>query len=267
MACIGVFDSGVGGLTVLAALHRALPGVNLHYVADSAYAPYGERSPDFIRERSETIASALIAQGAKLLVIACNTATAHAADPLRAAHPQTPIVGIEPGIKPAVRASRNGRIGVLATAATVSSPRFQTLVERHAEGATVVPVAASGVVAHIERGDLDSPALRQLVQGYADALRASNVDTVLLGCTHYPLIRRLWTDALGPGIQLAQIEDAVAAQAQRLWPGTPAETGSGSIQLQSTGDTVLLGRLAGEVFGEKEVALGPLVSETGIEPV
>jgi glutamate racemase len=266
MACIGVFDSGVGGLTVLAALRRALPGVDLHYVADSAYAPYGERSPDFIRKRSETMANALIAQGAELLVIACNTATAHAADSLRLAHPQLPIVGIEPGIKPAVRASRSGRIGVLATAATVSSSRFQALVDRHAEGATVVPVAASGVVAHIERGDLDSPALRQLVQGYADALRAADVDTVLLGCTHYPLIRKLWAEALGPGISLAQIEDAVAAQAERLWTGARGE-GAGTIQLQSTGDAALLGRLAREVFGGEQVALGPLVSETGIEPV
>lgn len=266
MTCIGVFDSGVGGLTVLAALRRALPGVDLHYVADSAHAPYGERSPAYIRERSEAIASALIAQGAELLVIACNTATAHAADSLRAAHPQLPIVGIEPGIKPAMRASRSGRIGVLATAATVSSPRFQALVERHAEGATVVPVAASGVVAHIERGDLDSPALRVLVRDYAKVLLAADVDTVLLGCTHYPLIRKLWAEALGPGIALAQIEDAVAAQAQRLWLGARGP-GPGRIQLQSTGDAALLGRLAKDVWGWEQVALGPLVSETGIEPV
>ena len=149
-ASIGVFDSGVGGLTVASALRGALPGVPLRYLADSACAPYGERSPAFIRERSLLIAQHLIERGARLLVVACNTATAHAAIALREAFPQVPVVGIEPGVKPAVAASRNGRVGVLATTATVNSERFQRLIERHADGAQITAIACSGVVARIE---------------------------------------------------------------------------------------------------------------------
>ncbi len=252
MTCIGVFDSGVGGLTVLAALRQALPDVDLHYVADSANAPYGERSPDFIRERSEAITQMLLAQGAELLVIACNTATAHAATALRARHPGLPIVGIEPGVKPAVALSRTGRIGVLATTATVNSARFQSLIERHAAGAEVIAVAASGVVSHIERGDLTSPELLILVNRYAEPLRAAGVDTALLGCTHYPLIRPMWAQALGPEIELVQIEDAVATQAQRLWKGA---SGSGRVLLQSTGDPALLGALSRSALGWSDFAL------------
>lgn len=253
MACIGVFDSGVGGLTVLAALRRALPSVPLHYVADSAHAPYGERSPAFIQERSLAVAQRLIEQGAEVLVMACNTATAHAADALRAAHPNLPIVGIEPGIKPAVALSAGGRIGVLATTATVSSPRFQALVQRHAQGRTIAAVAAAGVVAHIERGDLSSDALRKLVAQHVAPLREAQVDTVLLGCTHYPLIRPLWAEALGSGVRLVEVEDAVAQQAKRLWGQRPHP--GHRVWLQSTGDLGALGRLTRQALGWNAFAL------------
>jgi glutamate racemase len=255
MACIGVFDSGVGGLTVLAALRRALPRVPLHYVADSAHAPYGERSPEFIRERSLALAQRLIGQGATLIVVACNTATAHAADALRAAHPTVPIVGIEPGIKPAVARSSGGRIGVLATTSTVNSARFQALLSRHAEGREVTAVAAAGVVSHIERGDLDSQALRQLVAQHVAPLKAAQADTVLLGCTHYPLIRPLWAEALGPDVHVVEVEDAVAMQAQRLWNAQPAHIDNGRIWLQSTGGLENLGGLARRALGWESFAL------------
>jgi hypothetical protein len=161
------------------ALRRALPGAKLRYLADSACAPYGEKSPDFIRARSLTMAQHLVDHGARLLVIACNTATAHAAEAIRAAHPGLPVVGIEPGVKPAVSATRNGRVGVLATKATLQSERFRQLIERHASGVQVAAVACSGVVAHIEAGDLGSEALLALVQRYARALREAGVDTAL----------------------------------------------------------------------------------------
>ena len=265
-SCIGVFDSGVGGLTVADALRRALPGATLRYLADSACAPYGEKSPDFIRARSLTMAQHLIDHGARLLVIACNTATAHAAEAIRAAHPGLPVVGIEPGVKPAVSATRNGRVGVLATKATLQSERFRQLIERHASGVQVAAVACSGVVAHIEAGDLGSEALLALVQRYARALREAGVDTALLGCTHYPLIRPLWQSALGPGVQLLQIEDAVAQQAVRLRPLEPG--GSNPVVLSSTGDPAVLGRLAREALGWEGFALETvLVPGTGIEPV
>lgn len=253
-ASIGVFDSGVGGLTVLDAVRRALPGVPLHYLADSAHAPYGERSQAFITERSLAVTQYLIDQGAAMLVIACNTATAAAADTIRARHPNLPVVGIEPGVKPAAAASRNGRVGVLATTSTVTSPRFKALIERHAAGAQVTAVACAGVVRHIEAGDLDSTELRELVARYADELRRADVDTALLGCTHYPFIRTLWQDALGPEVKLLQIEGAVAQQAVRLWPHG---TGSGAapIRLSATGDNEVLGRLAREGLGLQDFAL------------
>ncbi len=253
MACIGVFDSGVGGLTVLAALRRALPQVPLHYIADSAHAPYGERSTDFIQERSAALCQRLIDQGAQVIVVACNTATAHAADLLRTLHPAVPIVGIEPGIKPAVAASPTGKIGVLATTATVNSPRFQALVQRHAGGRSVTAVAAAGVVSHIEQGDLDSARLRELVASHIEPLRRAGVDTVLLGCTHYPLIRPLWLDALGPEVELIEVEGAVATQAQRLWGQRPMS--GARLWLQSTGDAAALGHLARRALGWEAFAL------------
>lgn len=215
---LGVFDSGVGGLTVVAALREALPDVSLHYIADSANAPYGERGHEFILERSEVLVARLLANGAALIVIACNTATAHAAEALRKRHPSVPIVGIEPGIKPAVVRSRNHRIGVLATRATVESARFKALVARHAGDAQVTAVACSGIVKRIEEGDLGSAALRGLVADYCRPLVEAGVDTVLLGCTHYPLIRGLWAEALGAGVELVQVESAVAREAARRWP-------------------------------------------------
>jgi glutamate racemase len=253
MSCIGVFDSGVGGLTVLDAIRRALPHVPLHYIADSAHAPYGERSTDFIRARSQFIAHKLLTQGAQVIVFACNTATAHAAEWLRAQHPDLPIVGIEPGIKPAVAFSLSGRIGVLATSATVNSARFQALVQRHGGAQQVIAVAASGVVARIESGDLGSEELRALVHRHVAPLLEAKVDTVLLGCTHYPLIRPLWVEALGPAVRLVQVEDAVAQQTLRLW-GSRHQSG-GRLWLQSTGSVRTLGSMAHKALGWEAYAL------------
>lgn len=268
-SCIGVFDSGVGGLTVADALRRALPNAPLHYFADSAFAPYGEKGADFIRTRSLQIAGYLREQGAQLLVIACNSATAHAADAIRSEHPDWPVVGIEPGVKPAALASRNGRVGVLATTATVNSERFRQLIERHAQGAFVEAVGCSGVVAFIEAGELQHPELRALVARYCAPLRKAGVDTALLGCTHYPLIRSLWQAEL-PGVQLLQIEAAVAKQAARLWP--EPNWGAGGVVLASSANPEPLGRLARtalgwEGFELRRIDLAPLVPGTGIEPV
>ena len=239
--CIGVFDSGVGGLSVLAALREQLPAVPLRYIADSANAPYGERSAEFVVERSLALAQQLVAEGAALLVIACNTATAVAAAAVRAKFPQLPVVGIEPGVKPAAAASRNGRVGVLATRGTLDSERFAKLIAQHGGDARFTLVACDGVAAAIERGELDSPLLRELVERYSGPLRDAGVDVALLGCTHYPLIRPLWQAAL-PGVQLLQVEPAVAAQAARLWTG--GATGDASLSLASTGDEAPLRRIA-----------------------
>lgn len=214
--CIGVFDSGVGGLSVLSALRRALPAAQLLYVADSAHAPYGERDEAFVVERSRHIAAFLRSRGAWLLVVACNTATAAAVHVLRAAYPQWPVVGVEPGVKPAVMASRNGRIGVMATSGTLASTKFSQLIAAHAKGAQVHAQACPGLARAIEEGNLDAPQLLSLVRAYCAPLRAARVDTVVLGCTHYPFITRHIQAALGPGVQLVDTAEAVAQRALAL---------------------------------------------------
>ncbi len=236
-----MFDSGVGGLSVLAALREQLPQAPLRYIADSANAPYGERSADFVVERSLALAEQLVSEGAALLVIACNTATALAAAAVRARFPQIPVVGIEPGIKPAAQASRKGRIGVLATRGTLDSERFAQLIAQHGGAAQFTLIACDGVAAAIERGELDSAELRALVERYSEPLRDAGVDVALLGCTHYPLIRPLWQAAL-PDVTLLQVEPAVAAQTARLWSGAPQP--ASQLSLHSTGNQALLRRLA-----------------------
>ena len=160
---IGVFDSGLGGLSVLRALHQYLPLAEMLYVADSGHAPYGEKDTAHIIARSEYITNFLLEQGAQAIVIACNTATAAAAQHLRARWPDVPIIGVEPGVKPAVTHSPSGRIGVLATPGTLASPKFQQLVERHGRNAEITLQACPGLAKEIEGGELDTPRLRELV--------------------------------------------------------------------------------------------------------
>ena len=244
---IGVFDSGVGGFTVLRELRELLPTARLRYLADTAYAPYGGRSPEDIRARSFAITEHLIEQGAEMIVVACNTATAHAIEALRARWPALPFVGTEPGIKPAVAATRNGRIGLLATPATAASLRLAALIERHANGREVVVQGCAGIVDHIEAGDLDSAELRALVEGYCGPLRTAGVDTALLGCTHYPLIEPVWQAALGPDVQLLRIETAVARRAAGLWMTKPGD--QAGLEIETSGEPAALQAWIGGVLG------------------
>lgn len=213
---IGVFDSGVGGLSVLRVLREHLPEATLLYVADSGHAPYGEKSEAFITARAVAIADFLLAQGAEVLVVACNTATATSVQALRARHPHLPIVGIEPGVKPAVAASRQGKVGVLATPGTLASDRFARLIGQHAGDAEVIAQPCPGLAKAIEDGPLDAPALRELVQRYCAPLKSAGVDTVVLGCTHYPFVSGLIAEAMGPHVALVDTSDAVARQTVRL---------------------------------------------------
>jgi len=216
LAPIGVFDSGLGGLSVLREIRRLLPHEDLLYVSDSAHVPYGDKTEAHIRERSLLLARFLQAQGAKALVVACNTATAAAITQLRQELPELPVVGMEPALKPAVAATRSGVVGVLATVGTLASARFAALLARYAGDVEVVTQPCPGLVEQIERGDLDGPHTRELVQRYTQPLLARGADTLILGCTHYPFVRRLIEEIVGPEVRLIHTGPAVARQVERV---------------------------------------------------
>lgn len=215
-APIGVFDSGVGGLSVLAEIQRLMPNERLLYVGDCGHIPYGEKTPEFIRQRCMAIAEFFQEKGAKALVIACNTATAAAAADLRQQYSGWPIVGMEPAVKPAALATRNGVVGVLATTGTLQSARFAALLDRFASTVTVVTQPCPGLVELIEQGDMASARLRALVIRYVRPLLVANCDTIILGCTHYPFLKPLLAEILPSGTALVDTGAAVARQLQRL---------------------------------------------------
>lgn len=186
--CVGVFDSGVGGISVLRELVRELPDESFVYYGDSANAPYGEKTPQEVRELSRRIVRRLVGSGCKAVVIACNTATSAAADVLRAEMPELPIVGVEPAVKPAVLAERHGRVLVMATPMTVRLRKFRQLVGEWGNKAEVIAVPCEGLAARIERGDLEAPDLVDLIRELVGAY-AGSIDAVVLGCTHYPFVR------------------------------------------------------------------------------
>ena len=246
---LGVFDSGIGGLSVLRDLRRELPGASLVYVADSGHAPYGERSDDFVVARSERITGWLASAGCDAVVVACNTATAVAVEALRAAWPALPIIGVEPGIKPAIALTRNGRIGVMATTATLRSTRFLRLLDTHAGGAVSVHLQpCPGLAQAIERHGDGAPELRQLIDGYCAPLRVAAVDVVVLGCTHYPLVREAIERALGDGVAIVDTAEAVARQTARrcvgLEGGMAGDGQTPPVQLRTTGEPAELERIA-----------------------
>ena len=211
---IGVMDSGVGGLSVLKHIRTLMPHENLVYFADSKHAPYGNKTPQQIEQRVFTIAELLLAQGAKALVIACNTATAVAAQRLRDkyAHLDIPIIGMEPAVKPAAEATKNGIIGVLATSGTLKSAQFAALLESYGRNVQVVTQACIGLVEQIELGELNSPKTLQLINQYTKPLLDENADTIVLGCTHYPFVKSAIQNIVGEHIHLIDTGAAVAKQ-------------------------------------------------------
>lgn len=221
---IGIFDSGLGGLSVLKAVHRLCPSHRLLYVADSAHAPYGERGDAFVLERSQAIAAFLLQRGAQVLVVACNTATAAAIAHLRALYPAVPIVGVEPGIKPAAERSPGGRIGVMATTGTLHSEKFRLLAQAHAAHVQLVLQPCPGLAAAIEGGDAEAHNVISLVQRYCAPLREAGVDTVVLGCTHYPFVAHHIQAALGEHVSLVDTSEAVARRVHALSPPADEDT-------------------------------------------
>jgi glutamate racemase len=219
-APVGVFDSGIGGISVLRVLHRWLPHENWVYFADSAHAPYGEKSIEYVIARAQAITAELIAKhGIKALVVACNTATAEAIHILRDQYPDLPIVGIEPGIKPALALSQTRKIGIMATRRTVSSLKFQRLLQSVADQAEFVVRACDGLALAIERQDVAS--IHSLLTSHTQAMghfghHAGEIDTLVLGCTHYPLVSPELKQVIGQGVALVDPGEGIAKQLERL---------------------------------------------------
>lgn len=197
---IGVFDSGVGGISVLKSLVAELPHEDFHYFGDSANAPYGEKTEERVRELSHGIVERFIADGAKAIVIACNTATSAAATTLRKMYPELPIIGIEPALKPATLAPDHGRILVMATDITLRLDKYHELAETYGRDCEVISVPCPGLAARIEHGHLEESDLVEMIRSYVGSF-AGTVGSVVLGCTHYPFVRRQIAEVLGSGVE------------------------------------------------------------------
>lgn len=214
-AAIGVFDSGIGGLTVANEIIRQLPAESVVYFGDTARVPYGPKSPDTVRRYSTEIADFLQSQGVKAIVVACNTATAHALAMLREKLP-IPVIGVvEPGARAAIKATKTNRIGVIGTVGTIKSGAYERAIRALSPDAVITARSAPLLVPLIEEGWNDHPASRLIVEEYLEPFRVAGVDTLVLGCTHYPLLKPLLAEVMGPGVQLIDSAAETAAETAR----------------------------------------------------
>ena len=250
---IGVFDSGIGGLSILRALRAELPSANMIYISDAGHAPYGERDAAHVLARSRALTAHLIDEGVQALVIACNTATAAAIDALRADYPDLPIIGVEPALKPAILLSRTRRVGVMATRSTLASERFARLQQGLVSGAEFILQPCDGLADAIERG-IESNDATEIIANCARHIRAmgqfglktGEMDTLVLGCTHYPFASEHLRALLGPQVQLVDTGAPVARQTRlRLHPsglqtGARSARGTGRLRLCTTGQASTL---------------------------
>ena len=264
LGSIGVFDSGVGGLSVLREIRALYPHEDVIYLADQAHVPYGSRPLDEVRAFSERITRYFVeqvdtkaGQRAKLVVVACNTASAAALRYLRQVFPKVPFVGMEPAVKPAAERTNSGVVGVLATPATFQGALYASVVERFASGVTVLQDTCPGLVAQIEKGNLDGAELRAILEYALAPMLAQGIDTVVLGCTHYPFVIPLIQEIVGPQVRVIDPAPAVARQVGRLLEArglrrsfNQRDNQNGAIRYLTSGDPAsiesLLPRLVGE---------------------
>lgn len=215
-AIIGIFDSGLGGLSVLKSIRETLPDNPIVYLADQAHVPYGPRPMEEVCKFSVGITRWLLSQGSQIIVAACNTASAAALYQLRKEFPETPFVGMEPAVKPAAQNTLSGVVGVLATPATFQGEMYASVLERFANNVTVLQDTCPGLVAQIEAGEVDSPAARQILVEALLPMMAKGLDTVVLGCTHYPFVIPLIQEIVGPEVRVIDPAPAIARQTARL---------------------------------------------------
>jgi glutamate racemase len=252
LALIGVFDSGVGGLSILDEALRQLPQHNYIYLADSANAPYGEKSSDWIAQRSLSLCTYLANAGCDAIVVACNTATAQAIAQIRASL-DVPVIGVEPGIKPASMQTQNGIVGVLATEATLKSDKFNALLATLPSDCRFIKQAGAGLVPLIEAGKADSEETLDLLASHLEPIQDAGADTIVLGCTHYPFLRKAIRKLLGDRITLIDTSEAVVKQLKRQLESLhPQETNTddscGSVQFISSKDEAVLLAMAQDLM-------------------
>ncbi len=238
-APIGIFDSGVGGLSVLREIRIQLPSESVLYFADQEHVPYGPRGLEEVRAFSQEISRFLLSLGAKLIVVACNAASAAALHYLRQTFPDTAFVGMEPAIKPAAEVTQTGVVGVLATPATFQGALYASVVERFGGGVTILKDTCPGLVAQIELGELDSKATRDILKKALQPMLEQGIDTVVMGCTHYPFVIPLIREIAGSEVRVIDPAPAVARQAVRLLEKAGLRnttSGPGVLQFLTSGD-------------------------------
>lgn len=249
---IGVYDSGVGGLSVLRAIRDALPHEALLYVADSAHVPYGEKTQDFVEQRACAIADYFVSRQARAMVVACNTATAAAIALLRRRHPGLIIIGVEPAIKPAAHLTHSGVVGVFATTGTLASPKFAALAQREAPEVRILLRPCPQWVRLVEQGTLSGPEAEAAVRAPVAELREAGADVLVLGCTHFPFLRDLIQAAAGPGVPLLETGAPVARRLRHQLQerGLLQETGPGELRLETSGAADALAELASRLLAQ-----------------
>lgn len=242
---IGIFDSGVGGLSVLRQLTGLLPAHSIVYLADQVHVPYGPRTLEEVQEFSFEITRWLLMQHCGEIIVACNTASAAALHELRRAYPHIPFVGMEPAVKPAAEQTHTGVVGVIATPATFQGELYASVVERFASGVTVLEDTCPGLVEQIEAGNLDGVETRRILEKALLPMLEKGIDTIVMGCTHFPFVIPLIQQITGPNVRVIDPAPAVARQAVRVLPVTMQQPeGSRSIRLYTTGDPAGLENLA-----------------------
>jgi glutamate racemase len=249
---IGVFDSGVGGLSVLQAIRLELPSEDLIYVGDSGFAPYGDKPQDFVQSRATAITEFLIGEGSKAVVVACNTATGIAVDLLRSRFPDIPIVAIEPAVKPAAAKTKSGVVGVLATTGTLASPNVTRLLNRYGVDVEILTQAGTGLVEQVEKGELSSDRTRELIAKYVRPLVEQGADVLVLGCTHYPFLADQIREVVGPDVEVMDPATAVAREVRRRLEvvGLLAQNGTPGVErFLTTGDPEGVSRLMSRLWG------------------
>jgi glutamate racemase len=250
VAPVGIFDSGVGGLSVAREIRRALPAEDLVYVADTAYCPYGDRPTDEVRARALAVGRHLEAEGAKVVIVACNTASGAALEALRETL-RVPVIGLEPAVKTAIARTRNRKVGVMATAGTLRSERFARLVRSYADGVEVVAQACPGLADLIEQGHLEGATLDARIGELTRPLRDAQVDTVVLGCTHYPFVEAAIRRALGDDVEILESGPAIARRLAQVLDerALRASGGDGSLRVSTTGEPGAVGPVVDRLWG------------------